>query len=341
MTSTRKSKVSIADVARVAGVSTATVDRVLNRRGGVTPDKEERILATARALGLDRALSHRPARTLRIGVLLQSPRNPFHALLREGFDLATRMYGGLNLQLLLQHTDPRSPAETARRIGALIGQRDGLILCLPAEARISEAVRQFSRTAPVVTLATDIPDSDRSLFIGPDDRKSGRAAGDLMGLILGPAGGDVLMVAGMLDNAGQRAREAGFRALLAERYPAARLVSVLETGEDGDTAGHAVGLALRQGRSIRGLYLASTGTVQIVEALERLGRGPDTTVITHELTPNRARLLAERKISAVIDQKPLLEARLAVESMARLLGRLPRAPASITTEIQIFMPETV
>ena len=62
MPKSAKPKVSITDVARAAGVSTATVDRVLNLRGGVRPDKEERIIETARALVLDRALSHRGPR---------------------------------------------------------------------------------------------------------------------------------------------------------------------------------------------------------------------------------------------------------------------------------------
>lgn len=337
----RKSKIRINDIARAAGVSPATVDRVLNGRGGVKPDKEERIVETARALGVDRALSHRPARTLRIGVLIQSPRNPFHAALREGFALASQMYGALNMQLLVQHADPRDPSATAALIRSLIGERNGLIVSLPADLRISEALERFSATAPVVTLATDIVDSGRSLFIGPDDYKGGRAAGDLMGLFLRPGGGPVLMVAGTLHNHGQRRRASGFRDVLRERHPDTRLVRVLETGEDGDTAGRMVEIALREQPEIRGIYHSSAGALQISQALEWSRRAHDTVFITHELTPNRRALLAARKLHAVIDQKPLLEARLAVEGMARLLDRLPGEAGSTTTEIQIFMPENV
>ena len=43
-------KTVIADIAAAAGVSTATVDRVLNRRGGVSPEKEGRVLDWARKL---------------------------------------------------------------------------------------------------------------------------------------------------------------------------------------------------------------------------------------------------------------------------------------------------
>lgn len=332
-------KVGMADVARAAGVSTATVDRVLNGRGGVRPDKEERILGAARTLGIDRALSHRPSRTLRIAVLIQAPKNPFHAALKDGIDLARRIYGGLNLQLLVQHIDPNDPANIAATIRRRPGKCDGLIISSPEHPLICDAVRVLSQTLPVVSLATDLADSDRAAYVGPDDRRAGRVAGDLMGRLLGAGGGRILMVAGLLDLAGQRAREAGFRAVLDEHYPACRLDQVLETGEEAEVAGRLVEAAFRADPALCGVYHASAGALAIVEALERLGRAQRTVIITHELTPNRRTLLQQRRIHAVIDQRPLLEARLAVETMARLLGRLPGEARSVATEIQIFMPE--
>jgi LacI family transcriptional regulator len=159
-----------------------------------------------------------------------------------------------------------------------------------------------------------------------------------MGRLL-PEGGRIVMIAGLLDIAGHRAREAGFRDILAERHPQCALVSVLETGEDPAVAGRMTAGAFRQDPGLRGLYHTSVGALSIVQALERIGRLADTVVITHELTPNRRRLLLERRIDAVIDQGPLFEAQLAVETMARLLGRLPGEATSVSTGIQIFMPE--
>lgn len=42
---------TISDVARLAGVSTGTVSRVLNRRPGVRPETRERVLAVVERLG--------------------------------------------------------------------------------------------------------------------------------------------------------------------------------------------------------------------------------------------------------------------------------------------------
>ncbi|MDQ0455675.1 LacI family DNA-binding transcriptional regulator [Rhizobium paknamense] len=331
-------KVSIADVAKAAGVSTATVDRVLNNRGGVRTDKEDLVLAAARALGIDRALDRPPSRTLRIAVLIQPPVNPFHAALREGIDLASRMYAPLNMQFFVHHIDPRKPAAIAAAIRDCRSY-NGLIITSPDDIRVREAVAILSQKIPVVTLATDLSDCGRAAYVGPDDQQAGRVAGDLMGLFLGAEGGRVVMVTGSRDIAGHREREAGFRTIIAERYPKCSLASVLETGEDQEEAGRVVEIAFKDDPVLRGIYHLSAGAMPIVGALQRLGRIDDTVMITHELTPNRRALLKSRKISAVIDQRPLLEARLAVETIAKFLGRLPGNAASTSTDIQIFLAE--
>lgn len=331
-------KISISDVAKAAGVSTATVDRVLNNRGGVRTDKEDRVLATARALGIDRALDRTPSRALRVAVLIQPPVNPFHASLREGIDLASRMYATLNVQFFVHHIDPRKPAAIAAAVRDCRSY-DGLVITSPDDIRVREAVAFLSRNVPVVTLATDLTDCGRAAYVGPNDGQAGRVAGDLMGLFLGRQGGRVVVVAGSRDITGHREREAGFRDIMTERYPECSLAVVLETGENQEEAGRVVEIAFRDDPGLRGIYHLSAGALPIVGALQRLCRIDNTVVITHELTPNRRMLLKSRKINAVIDQRPLLEARLAVETIAKLLGRMPGEAVSISTDIQIFLAE--
>ncbi len=331
-------KTTARDVAEAAGVSPATVDRVLNGRGGVSPDKEKCVLDWARRLKLDRALAIRAARTLRVAVLIQPPANPFHARLKEEFARAQPLLDALNMQVRIIHIAPRPPGETAEKILNAIGTHDALILSTEENAGIAAACRAFAAKGPVVTLATDIADSGRMGYVGPDNRRAGRVAGDLMGRFLGPAGGEVLMIAGILAMRGQMERAEGLRAVFAERYPACILAGVVETFEDGDRAGLLVKEALRQRRGLRGVYHCTAGTREVAAALKAAGRG-DVVLIAHELTEHRRDLLKRGVVAAVIDQNPEAEVRGAIDLLARAFGRGEAALRPAQPMIQIHTIE--
>lgn len=161
-----------------------------------------------------------------------------------------------------------------------------------------------------------------------------------MALLMQPVGGNILMVSGQAEHTEQQQRQAGFREILSERHPNTHLSVALETGEDGDLAGRMVERAFLQDPSQRGVYQCSTGTSQICAALARINRAAGTVILAHELTPNCKQLLIERQIHVIIDQKPALEARLALETVARLLGRLEGTPEITPIETQIFMAES-
>ena len=146
-------KTTAKDVARAAGVSASTVDRVLNGRGGVDPDKERRVVEWARKLKLDRALKHRSARTLRIAVLIQAPDNPFYAEVQNAFAAANRAYGEFNIQFLLHHFDAGRPSILPRTVRELGEGHDGLILTVPQSDAVAEAIREVSARVPVVIAA--------------------------------------------------------------------------------------------------------------------------------------------------------------------------------------------
>jgi LacI family transcriptional regulator len=329
----------IADVARLAGVSTATVDRVLNDRGGVKPDKATRVLSAARRLKLDRTLARKYSRVQRIAVLIQSSANPFHAALSHAFSSASRAYADLNLQFLIHHIEFDDAPGIADRIRSLGPRHDGLILSSPDDRRIAAATREISRRIPVIALASDLSDSGRAAYVGPDDRQAGRVAGDLMGRFLGREGGDIVMITGMLSLLGQRKRETGFRQVLSEHHPGCRLEAALESREDAERAGLLVVEALRRNPAIRGVYHVTAGAAEVVSALRSLGRERDVVLIAHELTNERRALLRERAIDAIIDQNPEFEVRSAIEMMARLLGRMEGAAGTTVTPVNIYTPE--
>lgn len=143
---------------------------------------------------------------------------------------------------------------------------------------------------PVVMLADDVADSGRLAYVGPDDRRAGRVAGDLLGRLLRPDGGHTVMIAGLRSMAGHRERETGFRSVLAEFYPETRVIAVLESRDDAERAGLLVLHALKADPQGRGMY-------PVVQALRRLNRADTTVLITHELTDNHCALLRRSSTS--------------------------------------------
>lgn len=332
-------KVTAHQVALAAGVSAATVDRVLNGRGGVTEEKERAVMAAARRLGLDRALNQRAARTLRIAVLTQPPSNPFHAEVSRHFEAATRGFAQFNMQFRIHHIDPATPAQTAARIARLSAQHDALVIMAAHEPQIAAALAAFAATGkPVIALATDIG-AGAHRYIGPDNVQAGRIAGDLMGRLLGREGGKVLVVAGLLSMTGQAERVQGFGAALTARHPQVQVVEVVESLEQAARAGDLVHLALRANPAIRGIYNASAGAGPIVDVLGRLGRQGEVAFITHELTKDRRALLRAGLIDAILDQGPEQEVRVTVEALAAHFGRTDAPPPSFITPVHIHMIE--
>jgi len=121
---------TIRDVARAAGVSVATVSRVLNGKGPVREDTRRRIDRIARRLryvphGAARSLITRKTSTL--GVLLPDLFGEFFSEVIRGLDVAARRRG-YHLIVSSSHSDRR---ETEELLRAMRGRVDGLIVLSP------------------------------------------------------------------------------------------------------------------------------------------------------------------------------------------------------------------
>ncbi|MFL5605145.1 MAG: LacI family DNA-binding transcriptional regulator [Gemmatimonadaceae bacterium] len=128
--------VTIKDVARLAGVSVATVSRVLNASAPVQADTRARVLQVARELrfapnGAARTLSRRRAGAL--GVILPDLYGEFFSELLRGIDQEAQR-AGHSLLVSSSHHDSRGVAAAIR---AMRGRVDGLLVMapeIPAEA---------------------------------------------------------------------------------------------------------------------------------------------------------------------------------------------------------------
>src|SRR6202048_3972670 len=109
---------TIRDVAKAAGVSTATVSNVLNKTGKVGPRTHSLVLSTVKRIGYfpdvhARHLASRESRTL--GIIVSDIENPFFPEVIKSFETRARELG---YDVILSDTnyDPRRTREAAERM---------------------------------------------------------------------------------------------------------------------------------------------------------------------------------------------------------------------------------
>lgn len=160
---TARSRATIADVARLAGVSTATAGRVLGGYGYTSDSKKEQVLKAARSLGyrpnaLARGLI--TGRTSTIGVVASDIANPFYASVLRGIsDVA----GPAGFGLLITNSD-EDLAQEVRAVELLTAKQvDGLIVspCDTRDAAHLRALRDAGTPLVLIDRAIERLDVDR------------------------------------------------------------------------------------------------------------------------------------------------------------------------------------
>lgn len=298
----------IGDVARQAGVSSATVDRVLNRRPGVREATVQRVWAAARDLGYlsesDLFASLAPS-PMRLAFLLPAGTNRYLRMLGDYIRNAEEVLAPFNVRCrchFVDSFDPQILAESLRHHGK---EADGVAFMALEHPVVREAVNSLvDRGVDVVTLISDLSNSRRAAYVGMDNRAAGRTAGYLVGRLLGPRGGRVAMIAGSLSYRGHEEREMGFLHVMREMFPALAVLGLREGHDDANNNYRQARSLLAQHADLVGFYNIGGGSGGIGRALKEAGRDQQAVFIGHGLTPDTRSLLIDGTLDAVITQDP-------------------------------------
>jgi len=174
-------KLTLEVVAKMAGVGIATVDRVLNERGGVSLETSRKVLKAAREVGLKRLLPEEYQHPWQIEVFLSNNGSSFFQQLTTHFSEVASQLGYRRLKLHKTLVAEAQHEQLAQSIIARSSTRDGIIVFAHDSSPIYRALALCrSRNVPVITIVTDLPDADRLCHVGIDQYQAGRTAGLLM-----------------------------------------------------------------------------------------------------------------------------------------------------------------
>ncbi|MCK1641450.1 LacI family DNA-binding transcriptional regulator [Bradyrhizobium sp. 157] len=310
---------TIRDIAREANVGTATVERVLNDRGGVRTGLAERIIKAAKKLkyGDRRFRPHRGI--IRIEVLLVQPEvEVFYAELNTTFQ---RISASLDPTILVHRTFVREDdiAGVVQHIAKPPLRRAGLIVLAPDHPEITESIRQARMSGvEVVQMLTGSAGEDVP-YIGIDNYAAGRTAAYYMSRMLQGRSGTLLAMCHSGAYRAHRERIRGFSDYLTQHTNGDHNFCLVIFGHDDNLlSAERLTEALRHDNHVIGLYTVGAGREGVASALKA---HPDKVFwIGHALTHNTAKCLRSGLMDICIDGAQETHARRSLDTVLHRLG---------------------
>lgn len=336
---------TVIDIAREAGVSLATVDRVLNARPGVRAKTVTAVNDAITRLGYVRdmaAANLARGRSYRMAVVLPDSDSQFvQTLTRAIADAAAQASASRTETHVL-----RFPAEDMHALAALLSalpdDTAGVALMAPETPVVRDAVRALrARGIAVVAMVSDLPNTDRDHFVGIDSRAAGRTAAVLMGRFLGPMPAQVLVLAPSMLLRDAIERRHGFDEVMQAQFPQIEVLQTLETHGRDDTMAQVVAEARRHAAALRGIYLLGSGHRALQAAITAQGLRGRITVVGHELTPFTRALLEQGEMAAVVTQNLGHLARSTLRVLRAKADNAPLDAAQEALRIEIVIRENL
>jgi LacI family transcriptional regulator len=272
----------VVDIAAQAGLSRATVDRVLHGRDGVRPETAAQVNRAIDELERQREQVHLSGRRLILDLVMQTPQR-FAVASRDALEAEPRSLRPAVLRArshLTEHSDAAAAAallDAAARKGS-----HGVIVKAPDHPLVADAVHRLAeRGIPTVTFVTDVPGSGRAAYVGMDNEAAGATAAYLVTQWAGTSGG-VLVTVSNTSFRGEEERGVGFRGTLAELAPRRTVHEVKDTDGLDPTILTAVRQALALHPSVNAVYSAGGGNVATLAAFAEIGATPRV-YVAHDL----------------------------------------------------------
>ncbi|MBV8577677.1 MAG: LacI family DNA-binding transcriptional regulator [Acetobacteraceae bacterium] len=329
------------DIAREAGVGTATVERVLNGRANVLPKTAQRVIIAARKLGYDRTLPSVHHACVRIEVVLVRPDTEFFSRLNRQFQ---RIGASLDKSLVIQRNLlPEDTLEAiARRIEAAAQKRTGLITVVQDSPAIISALKAAdANNVPIVLLVSDVRYGGRAVYVGIDNESAGRTAGFFMRHLLSGRRGQIVALCHSGDYLAHRQRVISLSQCFCDPDDDLIFTTCLLARDSDEMSYALLRKTLRHDDDVVGVYNAGGGNGGVDRALRECRRPDDVAYIGYEMLPSTRRSLEDGVMVLTIDQAPELQVRRAVEVMETMIGLRDEPPNGSPIPFRIITQENL
>ncbi|MFK7754469.1 MAG: LacI family DNA-binding transcriptional regulator [Sedimentitalea sp.] len=300
-------KPTVHDIAREAGVSLATVDRVLNARAGVRKATVARVQQAVQSLGYVRDISAANLarqRHYRFVFLLPDTSSQFLSALREAIAETSRGLAKDRCAIETVSVSLNDPVALKRAFSKMDEDGiDGVAVMANETPMVRDMIARLkARGVAVVAMITDQPNSERDHFVGIDNTAAGRTAAVLMGRFIDAPAGKIAVVVNTMLARDMVERRIGFDQVMAERFAGLEPLPTVEGRDDHELTAQVTAQCLDRNSDVVGIYCVGAGLRGVTQVLRERNLEQKVVVVGHDLTPHACAALREGALDVVINQ---------------------------------------
>lgn len=322
--------ITIKEIAKLAGTSRGTVDRVINKRGGVQKDLEEKINQIIKEHNYEINKYARGLVSLskqyKIGLVITSLGNEFFDLVLLGVNKTIENYSNITL-IVKEQKGYDEDAFIENILEVMKADLDILILTPIDTPKITNYLKTIK--IPIIAINNRIDLTDTA-FVGCDYINSGQISGNLASILLNK-NSNILIVGGSFKLIGHRQRVNGFQqTLVDEGYH--HQYTIIENEDDEEISYQVVQKALTEDKFDL-IYFCAAGIKGGLKAVKEFAIQP--LIITVDETTTVVEELRKGLIAATITQQPYKQGSIAIEMAANHLiyGNELKGKSEITGNI--------
>lgn len=330
-------------IAKMAGVSRATIARVINNKDDVQEETRQKVLDIINATGYRPNIAGKvlaiQRKQLKIGCLIVDADNPFYDELIFGINEQIEKIKSYGIEAIVERCTPVSEKQI-ERIDYMLSQHIDALVIQPLETSLLfEKLSSLTEEGiPVVTLNADLPGFTSFCYIGNDFYRCGNVAANLMELFTN-GNCNIGIITGFPNATAHTDRINGFKDYIAS-VSNMNIIEIAPNYDDEMESYHVTKNMLEKHPEINALFITAGGVRGAGEAAKSLmdSQNRKYTIVSFDDVPSTRELIRQGIISASISQQPILQGQLAISVLFDYLvdGKLPKSnKIHTTTQIKI------
>ena len=336
-------KYTIKDIAKLAGVSKGTVDRVLHKRGKVSPASLEKVNEVLKVIDYEPNLIARNLKNnkvYRISILLPDPEiDPYWLACVKGIQDAIQEFKAYNLSIVIFYFNPEKKksflktSETVLELGT-----DAVLLTPLFHKETLEVIQKFEANDCIVnTFNNQVESSLVKSFVGQDLFRSGRVAAKLLDLVADPGQIAIIHIDENYKNAvHMQEKERGFRSYFEENESSAYILTKLKLKNPNVELNF--NIFLNENPDLSGIFVTTSKAYQIAKIINE-AKSKKISIVGYDLIDENMIYLQHGIIDFIIHQNQKRQAYLGVTSLVEYFLFQKEIPEKILLPIDIVNSE--